>query len=82
MNHGYLVYSAYIRPSNLGRRKLAAHMPRAVGHGWRVVYMQNTPRNHDLYITRTPRSSMYNHIHIMYTHFDTYMYIIYTYLPT
>ena len=31
MNHGYLVYSAYIRPENLGQRKFAVHMPLAFG---------------------------------------------------
>ena len=29
MNHGYVVYSVYIRPSNLGHRKFAVHMPLA-----------------------------------------------------
>ena len=33
MNHGYLVYSAYIRPLNIGQRKFAAHMPLAFGSG-------------------------------------------------
>ena len=36
MNHGYAVYSAYIRPEN---------------RDWRVVYTPDTPRNHDIYIT-------------------------------
>ena len=33
INHGYAVYSAYIRPENRGQRKFAVHMPRAEGSG-------------------------------------------------
>ena len=35
MNHGYLVYSAYIRPENQGQRKFEGHIctePRRIHH--------------------------------------------------
>ena len=59
MNHGYLVYSMYIQPENLGHQKFAAHIPLAklplalVLGGSRVVFTQNTPDNRGLYITYT-----------------------------
>ena len=50
INHGYAVYSAYIRPENRGQRKFEAYaLQTSDDRDLRVVYMRNTPSNHDSY---------------------------------
>ena len=48
INHGYAVYSAYIRPELRPEDVCSAHaLQMSEGRGFRVIYSRNTPNNHD-----------------------------------
>ena len=81
MNHGYLVYSAYIRPSNLGHQTFAAHIyapQTSSGFSSRVVYMRNTPRNHDLYISYKSWLPGVFHVYVLKTSKGRGFWVVYT----
>ena len=73
INHGYAVYSAYIQPELRPEDVCSAYAPRlrvethalqmSEGRGFRVIYMRNTPNNHDscnIYANRLVQRPIFN----------------------